>query len=213
MRGKLSKGINSFEECEALCRTIAFMRKYDCVLPLSFLKIYVREKLRAGGIWPFFVFMIAAAMDDIELSVLAFKVSERSESIHKVYMIQLGHELALPGVTDEKMARALLALSLDQGGDSSWPVELWQHFPADYLWAATTAWTRKWAEAAAVAAFNAAKAKVSEARVGRAEKRQRLGTAGHCNPSHCRIHYPNISIDMTKEYEIAIKAVKNRAAP
>lgn len=214
MKGGFLKWEGTFRGCEALCRTVAFMRKYDCSAgSLSFLTLYVKDKYRKGLFAPFFLFMFAAAMDDVELSIQAFRFSHPSSEYTRYGRIREAHyspNKGIPGVKDDKAASALLRLVPDDGRESIWPYQLWQYIPADYLWAATTAWTKAWAMTTATAAVNAANSAMAGRTAEEARKTKRPLNSGEkpAQPSYQRVPYTGDRIALGLEYEIAIRAVK-----
>lgn len=215
MKGALPKWEDTFTECETMCRVVSFMRKDDCEVSLSFLKLDIKEKYRTGRIVPFFLFMLAAAMDDVDRSILAFRSSGIYYGVHRNHMREYSTNKGIPGMKDYKAAVALLSLSLDDGGDGIWPYELWQYIPSDYLWAASTLWAKKWASMTAKEAVDAANTKAAEQfaeESARQAKRPRKGAPASSNWTRFglyRLLYTGHSVRLSEEYEAMIKAVKN----
>ncbi|EJT48220.1 hypothetical protein A1Q1_02786 [Trichosporon asahii var. asahii CBS 2479] len=206
MKGRFLKWEDTFRECEALCRTVAFMRKYDCGPgSLSFLTLCVKDKHRNALFAPFFLFMFAAAMDDVELSIQAFSLNQPSSQTNRYGRIREANyttNKGIPGVKDDKEAVALLRLVPD-GGESIWPYQLWQYIPADYLWAATTAWTKTWAMITAIATIDAGR--IAE----EARKAKRLNSGEKpAQPSYQRVSYTGNRLALAVAYKRAIRAVK-----
>lgn len=209
--GKLSSGTDSYKKCEVLCHTVRFMRKYDCENLLSFLKVTLKYELRCTRLAPFFHFMLAAAMDDVQWSIAAFQQAYRYNFSGKTDEVNVGREI--PGVTDDEMATALLNLRPDSRADGTWPYELWPHISADYLWAAIKAWTKKWAQITATTTAVAAvqqNTQSSEAfadELVSAKKRKQPEPAVEITGSGAPTNY-GLYVDLALEYERAIMAVK-----
>lgn len=118
--GKLTKWTNDFKSCETLCRAVAFMRKYDCEFLLSVLKLHARTELMMLKIAPLYVFMVAAAMDDVELSTMAFG--------YRYYLLPGADPVAthgIPGIGDPDALAAVLTLAPTSVATCLWPFELW----------------------------------------------------------------------------------------
>lgn len=217
MRGRLPSWSDTFAECAALCRTIGFMRKYDCEFVLSFLRIYVLELFRADEMAPLFLFMVAAAMDDVDISIRAFGKRElvRDRLSSRRFKLEGSADSGIPGAADPKMAAALLELSLQDGGDDTWPFELAQHIPADYLWAASKAWSKTWGRQSAKDALQAKLTDLEEAAAEQARAAKRQRTTPPSNTFNRKTHDAIAvfsrswgNVGMAHEYEVAIKAVK-----
>lgn len=66
--------------------------------------------------------MLAAALDDVEMSVEAFRRPSQYGSVVGTYWrppYVNDPKQSVPGVTDEKMQKAMLALWLHEGADGS----------------------------------------------------------------------------------------------
>lgn len=142
-KGRLMLWKNDFQMCESLCDTVAFMRKYDCERPLQILRMHVLNHLLLKQFAPLYVFMVAAAMDDVELSILAFRhrYDEDRMPAGSVILPEMSGG-ARPFDFDSLNARGGTGANSDP--DSTWPYQLWAMVPADYLWAATRAWNKTW---------------------------------------------------------------------
>lgn len=143
-KGKLLNWTNDFKMCETLCDTVAFMRKYDCERPLAILRMHVLNQLLLKQLAPLYFFMVAAAMDDVELSILAFRHR------YDVTYFKAVENQILPAMTGSTRSFDFISFNARGGAgsitdpDSTWPYQLWAIVPADYLWAATRAWNRTW---------------------------------------------------------------------
>lgn len=137
MRGKMSLPTD-FPGGQVYCRTVAFLRKYECKGSLSFLKMHAINQLLLHKTTPFCVFILAAAMDDVELSIQCFK-KRRSD----VYDESDVTRHKIPGVSSVPLLQDLLGLWPTSAlEDGSLPHELWAEIPFDYMWAANKAWGR-----------------------------------------------------------------------
>lgn len=198
--GKLSKWRNDFAGCEALCDAVTFMRKYDCERPLQVLRVHVLNQLLMQQLAPLYAFMVAAAMDDVELSVLAFQNRYGAHGD-----LPAGPDL-LPGVVEDGLRSALgvtlthafVSLNARGGPDGTWPHQLWAKIPADYLWAATKAWNKAWTAQTLVDGRSAASCSHG------------YSNANCC--SHCRASAEQkkatTNVDIAAEYQDAIDLVK-----
>lgn len=120
----------TYTNAEAFYNLISFLRKYDGERPLKTLREKIVNQLLLENMPPFYVLMSAVAMDDVELSILAFQES---------YPVKVK--------SGEKPFISAELLSLSPGStleDSTWPSQVLHRFPVDYLWACTKAWTAKW---------------------------------------------------------------------
>lgn len=217
MKGEGATWDDKFNDCEALCRTVSFMKKYEREFTLSFFKRYVRGKHQGKEMAPFHVFMLATAMDDVELSIAAFR---NVNSFKPAYC----RRTDIPGVTSGHMAAALLNLTLAYGGDSAWPFELSTYIPADYLWAANKAWGKKWAQTVAIDAAREQDAGQqsggSSAAGGNLQPLKRRRTQLVIEVPRARSSSGKLvhslagvtTVDIAAEYEAAIKAAKKPAA-
>lgn len=138
--GKLLQWKNHFKMCEALCDTVAFMRKYDCERPLQILRMHVLNRLLLKQFAPLYVFMVAAVMDDIELSAFAFRHRFDASDIMPAGTV------ILPEMSGGVPPLDLVSLNARGGldSDSTWPYQLWAMVSADFLWAASRAWNKAW---------------------------------------------------------------------
>lgn len=224
MKGELAKWDDTFKECEALCRTVAFMRKYECEFILSFFKRYLRDRHKSKTFAPFYIFMLAAALDDVELSIAAFR---RANGPATIKWPAYKRDHGIPGVNDSTTPTDILNLRPDNG-DNIWPYDLWPHIPADYLWAANKAWSMKWAARVADDAADAVR-DAGQRRTGtpitrspQFAKRQRplpivevshipLDKSSWNSEELVQSTAGALNVDIASEYEAAIKAVKKQA--
>lgn len=56
--------VNTFKECELMCDTITFLRKYDCAGLMQLIKTECTNRLLLEHIPPLYVFMMAATMNE-----------------------------------------------------------------------------------------------------------------------------------------------------
>lgn len=128
----------SFADVENICDTAALLRKYGAEWGLKVLRAQLHSERLAFQMAPFFVLMIAVAMDDVDLSIRAFRTPRH-------------HWLSWHPV-DPFITTQLLSLSpTSQLSDAAWPREVLHRFPLDYLWACSRAWSVKWASQYALA--------------------------------------------------------------
>lgn len=123
---------NTFATCEAFCDTIDFLRKCDCEVVIKFIRTEFTNRLLLRSVCPLYVFMMAATMGDEGWATLALKyrfhIEEKEEGEADFVDLPL---------------LSLIPSQEEQGG-GSWPIQLWDRLPVDFLWAATTAWTKEW---------------------------------------------------------------------
>lgn len=120
----------TFNTAETFSDLITFLRKYDAERPLKIVRALVVNDLLLRRIPPFYVLMLAVAMDDVELSILAFKHAYAAT-------VQAGEETFI--------SAALLSLSPGSAlEECTWPSQVLHRFPLDILWACTRAWTARW---------------------------------------------------------------------
>lgn len=149
LKGKHAAWAGNYAACRALCRAVAFMQKYECAASLAILRIHATNVLLLGQMAPLYVFLLAAALDDAALSVLAFR--HRSTYRGSAGALPDVARHGLPGVEDPGTLQSLLSLApVPESRHSMWPFALWAHTPLEYVWAATKAWSAAWADAKAV---------------------------------------------------------------
>lgn len=172
-----------FDTAEAYCDLVAFMRKYDAERLLKTLRLQVLNDLLLHYMPPFYTLMIAAAMDDVELSILAFK--------HR-HTYALSQGCGWP-IEPEFISAELMSLApapSPTGG--TWPAEVLHRFPIDYLWASSQAWTAKWGSQYAAH-------KATEKSEAMIRDQYSYGSAPKTDKVEC-------SVDIAREYETAIRS-------
>lgn len=123
--------VNTFKECELMCDTITFLRKYDCDGLMQLIKTECTNRLLLERIPPLYVFMMAATMDDVSWCVMA---------LDRAYEVEEKAKDEAPYIN-----LALLSLSPTSRTDGgTWPLELHHRLPLQYAWAVTSAWTQCW---------------------------------------------------------------------
>lgn len=113
------------------CALGRFMHKYNAERPLKLLRSCIAYDLALQRMPPFYVLMIAANEDNVELSIAAFKQR---------------YKVSLSEGEDPSMTPSLLSLTPEPYiGDGCWPLQVLQSLPAEYLWACWKAWSVAWA--------------------------------------------------------------------
>lgn len=137
MKGTMTLKSVNYPKCRRMCCAAAFLRKYECEAGLSTMKLVATNQLLLGGsVVPFYIFMLAAATDNVELSILCFKHRCLYEATDKAVAWH-----AVPGVDQIEFIQDLLGLTPTISlVDSLWPQALWAEIPFDYMWAANKAW-------------------------------------------------------------------------
>lgn len=99
--------------------------------------IVATNMLLLRSIAPLYIFMVAAAMDDIESSILAFE---------NRYLPSFDNNCAksrgIHGIHNHILLGAVLSLTPRGGEDAAWPFGLWTRFPAEYRRAASRTWSK-----------------------------------------------------------------------
>lgn len=132
--------LNDYRGCQCICRAVAFLQKYKCEASLSFFGIYALNQYLSVPSRPFYFFMIAAALDDVEFSVLCFK--KRWSVSFRYATPDVVSQHGVPGVNDIEGLEGLLELEPTETGFESGflPHELWTSLPLDYIWALGRLW-------------------------------------------------------------------------
>lgn len=210
-KGQFAMWTNDFASCHAMCHAIAFMRKYECEVPLSILRLWAVNELLLRKIAPLYVFMVAAAMDDVDLSIMVFE---------NRYVPVLGQDSVtshgVPGIQDMKLLEAVLSLTPRGGEDAVWPFGLWTRFPAEYLWAVSKAWSKGCSKSSsgdrlytlsqmtAMSSSAVGRRTLSSASTARTMSRPRSYESANFSDTDDR----DCDFDMAREYRVAIRAVK-----
>lgn len=189
VRGKMDFGAMNYPSIVKRCRAAAFLRKYGCEAALETMKLIARhEAITNAETPPFYIFMLAAATDDVELSMGGFALGDPWPTTENVLNQHL-----IPGIEHNALCSDLLGLwpTLNEGSkDLMWTEALWDEIPLDYMWAASKAWGDAW---------------LSLLEVDHVENAGQLAMQrGNDNLKH----FDYEEVDIVDAYEAAIKAIK-----